>query len=153
MSVNLNRIGFLPKEAFDFASLMEKQAKPVYEAMGIVIPVITTSTLVIIQQLKAASLLDIARALNISHQLAAQRVKILLKLQLLNAEKDVNDKRKTNYTLTAFGETQAQLVAAYLARADHVFEQLNVELGLDLMQLLKQVNQSFIKQSLQQRMS
>ncbi|WP_448568044.1 hypothetical protein [Thalassotalea ganghwensis] len=151
MSANLNRLGFLPKEAFDFASLMEKQAKPVYEEMGIVIPVITTSTLVLIQQLKVASLLDIARGLNISHQLAAQRIKSLMKLQLLYAEKDVSDKRKTNYSLTELGEAQAQLVSAYLDQADQVFAELNIEFGRDLMKLLKQVNQSFVKKTLQQR--
>ncbi|MFQ3191140.1 MAG: conjugal transfer/entry exclusion protein [Paraglaciecola sp.] len=79
---------FTPKLAWDFASFMEKQAVPVYEQFGLTIPDITSSTLCIIAEYKKASLLEVASALKISHQLAAQRVKTLLQLGIICIEKD-----------------------------------------------------------------
>ncbi|WP_124748957.1 winged helix-turn-helix transcriptional regulator [Alteromonas facilis] len=143
-----SRQGFMPKAALDFASMMENQAKPVYQRMGITIPVITTSTIMFIQQHREASLLDIARGLDISHQLAAQRVKTLLKLEVIVAQKDSSDKRKTNYSLTELGEAQCELIEAYMQRADAVFKQINDELGFDLQKVLINLSDSFHSRSL-----
>lgn len=148
---SLSTKGFMPKLAYDFASLIEKQAKPVYETMGLIIPVITSSTVVFIFENKTASLLDIARGLEITHQLASQRVKILLKLGIIQAFKDTSDKRKTNYQLTEFGIEQSKVLSSYLDKASLVFSELNEELGCDLMELLFKVNNSFQVNSLQSR--
>ena len=86
-----SRKGYTPKQALDFSSLMEKQAKPVYERMGIIFPVITSSTVNFIAEFKTVSLLEIARGLNIPHQLASQRIKILLKLDIVSPHKDPQD--------------------------------------------------------------
>lgn len=142
----------MPKLAFDFASLIERQAKPVYERMGLVIPVITSSTVAFIVENKTASLLDIARGLSITHQLAAQRVKLLLKLEIIQAFKDTKDKRKTNYQLTQLGIEQSKILSSYLTKVSLVFEQLNEELGCDLMELLLKVNKSFQVNSLENRL-
>jgi len=148
-----NRLGrgFTPKLAMDFASLMEKQAKPVYENIGIIFPVIASSTVSVIGNNQTASLLDIARALDVPHQLAAQRIKKLLQLDIISTHKDIRDKRKTNYQLTELGKTQNDLLNLYLSKADNVFSELNDELDLDLMALLQQVNESFAGKSLFQR--
>lgn len=147
----LSKKGFMPKLANDFASLIEKQAKPVYQTMGLVIPVITSSTVVFIFENKTVSLLDIARGLEITHQLASQRVKILLKLGIIQAFKDTNDKRKTNYQLTEFGIEQSKILSSYLEKASLVFSELNEELGCDFMELLFKVNKSFQVNSLESR--
>lgn len=143
---------FTPKLALDFASKMEKQAAPVYQQLGLIIPVITSSTLCFIADHKKTSLLEIARALTIPHQLAAQRVKILLQLELIIAEKDPNDKRRTNYILTTQGHKQNKLLDQYLLLAEQAFIELNQELELDLMLVLEQVNSCFAKRSLLERM-
>jgi len=145
------RQGFTPKLALDFVTLMEKQAKPAYERMGLIIPVISTSTVIFILESQEASLLDIARGLGITHQLAAQRIKTLTKLGIICAHKDTNDKRRTNYRLTKLGFEQSQLLITYLQKADQVFKDLNEELGLDLMHVLKQVCGSFELNSLADR--
>jgi DNA-binding MarR family transcriptional regulator len=142
---------FTPKLALDFASLMEKQASLVYEKMGIVLPVITSSTVCFIGEQKKASLLEIARALNITHQLAAQRIKILLNLEIISASKDLTDKRRTNYALTVIGQKQNLLLIEYLNHAEQIFVEFNKELGTDLMTLLIQVNKSFTDRSLFKR--
>lgn len=135
----------------DFASIMEKQAKPVYESIGIVFPVIASSTVNFIGKSQSASLLDVARALDIPHQLAAQRIKKLLKLNIISPHKDTGDKRKTNYQLTEFGKIQNEFLKLYLSKAENVFSDLNDEIGIDLMALLQQVNKSFIEKDLYQR--
>lgn len=142
---------FTPKLALDFASLMEKQASPVYEKMGIIFPVITSSTVYFIGAQEAASLLEIARALSIPHQLAAQRVKILLKLSIISSSKHISDKRRTNYELTALGREQYTLLIEYLIHAEQIFTKLNAELNIDLMKVLAQVNKSFIERPLFER--
>lgn len=150
---HLNKVGrgFTPKLAMDFASIMEKQAKPVYESIGIVFPVITSSTVSVIDKNQSASLLDVARALDVPHQLAAQRIKKLLKLNIISPHKDIEDKRKTYYQLTEFGKTQSELLNFYLSKADNVFSDLNDEIGIDFMALLQQVNESFKARDLFQR--
>ena len=142
---------FLPKLAFDFVSMVEKQAGAVYQDMGLVIPVITSSTLVLIANQEKASLLEIARGLGIPHQLAAQRVKALLKLHVIDADKDNADKRRTNYQLTASGNQQHQLLLTYLSHADKVFAALTEEFGVDLMAVLTAVNKSFAERPLASR--
>ena len=142
---------FTPKLAWDFASVMEKQAAPVYGKLGLEIPVITSSTLCLIAEQKQASLLEVARALGITHQLAAQRVKTLLQLDIIFADKDKSDKRRTNYALTAKGQKQNTLLGQYLRQAEQAFLELNEELNIDLMLLLEKVNTCFAKRSLGQR--
>ena len=142
---------FMPKLAFDFVSMIEKQAGVVYQSMGLIIPVITSSTLVLIATQQKASLLEIARRLDIPHQLAAQRVKTLLKLQVISADKDNSDKRRTNYQLTAMGQQQHQLLLTYLQHADKVFAALTIELGVDLMAVLTAANSSFVERPLTSR--
>ncbi|MDN3651795.1 hypothetical protein QWY77_03320 [Thalassotalea ponticola] len=150
-NIETARRGFTPKLALDFASLIEKQAKPIYERIGLKIPVITSSTVVVLIEHETASLLDIARYLDIPHQLASQRVKTLLKLNVICAYKDPSDKRKTNYQLTEFGIEQGSILMDYLDKADLVFEELNDELGLDLKSLLTLLNKSFEITTLEQR--
>ena len=142
---------FTPKLAYDFASLIEKQAAPVYEKLGLTIPVITSSTLYVIAEYERASLLEVSSALGVVHQLASLRIKTLLKLGIISTEKDMSDKRRTYYSLTAKGRAQNMLLNEYLIKAEHAFLELNRELDIDVMKLLEQVNQSFAKQSLYQR--
>ncbi len=142
---------FLPKLAFDFVSMIEKQAGIVYKQMELIIPVITSSTLILIADQGTASLLEIARGLGIPHQLAAQRVKALLKLQVIVADKDSADKRRTNYQLTTLGTQQHQVLLTYLEHADKVFAALTEEFGVDLMEVLSAVNKSFVERPLANR--
>lgn len=142
---------FLPKLAFDFVSMVEKQAGIVYQQMELIIPVITSSTLILIAEQGTASLLEIARGLGIPHQLAAQRVKALLKLQVIVADKDSADKRRTNYQLTTLGTQQHQILLTYLDHADKVFAALTEEFGVDLMEVLTAVNKSFVERPLANR--
>ncbi|WP_462152242.1 hypothetical protein [Pseudoalteromonas xiamenensis] len=144
---------FMPKQAFDFVSLIEKQAGVVFQWMGLIIPVITASTLTLIAEKKSISLLEIARGLGIPHQLAAQRVKTLLKLNIIVGDKDESDKRRTNYQLTPLGEQQNHLLINYLFHADRVFSALTEEIGVDLMAALKAANQSFEERPLTERIS
>ena len=146
-------LAFTPKLALDFVALIEKQAKPVYESMGIEFPVITSSTVHMLGHYQQASLSDIAKALDISHQLASQRVKSLLKLAHITPEKDAFDKRRTIYKLTKLGIEQHKLLLKYLAVTDSVFEKLNSELNVKFNMLFNELHASFSGNSLMQRIN
>lgn len=142
---------FTPKAALDFAFLIEKQAESVYKKLGIHFPVITSSTVHHIGTAKEASLVEIARALEISHQLTSQRVKTLIDLDIIEANKDSQDKRRTVYSLTRSGKRQFTKLCDYLDKAEAVFVELNQELEVDFLELLKRAKLAFLERTIYQR--
>lgn len=73
------RKAYLGKHAQNLLFLSSGQVADVYLDRGITIPVRLSSTLQFISQQSGASLADIARALEIPHQLISQRTEKLLK--------------------------------------------------------------------------
>ena len=128
---------FTPKMALEFAMLSQKQAESVYEKEGITFPVSASSTVLYLTKVKSASLLQIARALNHSHQLIAQRLKTLSKLELIDSMPDPDDGRRTAYQLTRQGREVSARLQTYLDVAGDVFEALSEEIGLDLLSVLR----------------
>lgn len=123
---------FLSKRVYDFHLLINKQADKVYKNKGIIFPVATSSTVLFLSTIDSASLAQIARALDHPHQLIAQRVKALLKLELIEGTQDSKDKRRTLYHLTQTGLIQSQLLNDYCKEAADAFNSLSKEVGVDL---------------------
>lgn len=146
-----NEYAFTPKAALDFAFLIEKQAEQVYEKFGIRFPVIASSTMHFIGLAKEASLADVAKALEIPHQLAAQRIKLLLELEMIQSRADELDKRRTLYSFTKIGKRQYLLLDRYLESADKVFLKLNESIGTNLLDSLQAAKRAFIDSSLEER--
>lgn len=131
---------FLGKTAHDFALLILRQAESVYGRYGISFPVSVSSTVLYLSEARSASLLDIARGLDHPHQLIAQRIKILLKHDLVVGEKDPDDQRRTLYKLTVEGQKQAERLAAYCRDAAVVFDTLSNEVGGRLQAMIQQAS-------------
>lgn len=127
---------FTAKMALDFALLVSRQAESVYERKGITFPVTVSSTVLYLTGVNTASLVEIARALGHPHQLIAQRLKILLKLELIKCAPDPNDRRRTVYSLTKEGSRQSVRLRKYCGEAAKVFSDLSDEIGVDLLSAL-----------------
>lgn len=142
---------FTGKMALDFAFLIAAQAEDVYKNKGICFPVTVSSTLLYLTRVKAASLLEISSALNHQHQLVAQRIKILLKLALIEANADPMDKRRTLYRLTKAGKRQGEILQDYCREAADVFLDLSSEVGVNLLEALHQASAALQRTPLLER--
>lgn len=149
-SISNNR-AFLAKRVFDLHLLIIKQAEEVYIEMGMIFPVAVSSVVLFLTHAKQASLSEISKALDQPHQLIAQRVKTLLKLGIIECEKDKTDKRKTLYQFTLLGIEQSELQKIYNLEAEVAFNDLSSELGIDFHQLLNRACESLESKSFAKR--
>jgi DNA-binding MarR family transcriptional regulator len=120
------------KKSLDFSYLVLAQVETVYRNKGMVFPVVTSSTLLYLSEQGSASLTEIAKALQFPHQVIAQRINSLSKLDLLEKHPDPNDKRRSEYHLTRKGKDQAARLAAYNIEAAAVFQSVFDDAGVDI---------------------
>ncbi|MEM8547086.1 MAG: MarR family transcriptional regulator [Pseudomonadota bacterium] len=130
--VELNRKAFLGKAAQDLLTLSSAQVAVVYEQRGLDIPVEVSSTLLFLNQHERSVLTDVATALDIPHQLAAQRVAKLGRRGLIAREKDSEDRRRAYLTLTPAGRAQAQVLEQCMADMAVIYDELYREIDCDL---------------------
>jgi len=130
------RKAYLGKHAQDLILKSSDQVLDVYKARGIVIPVVVSSTLQFLNRDSGASLSDIARALELPHQLVAQRTEKLLKLGLVTKQLDPADKRRSEFHLTKTGQNQAHLLKQCMADMALVYADIYDEIDCDLAQAL-----------------
>lgn len=131
---NLISRSFIGKLADDLGNLIYVQIKPVYESLGIEVPVKSCSIIHALDQTGGASLVDLAKALKQSHQLVKQKLPKLLKMNLIVVNKDPDDKRRLIYTLTEKGQAQAELLNAN--PLEKVYADLSREVDTDLYAVL-----------------
>jgi DNA-binding MarR family transcriptional regulator len=130
---------FIGKHADDLGTLISVQIKPIYDSLGIIVPVKSCSIIHSLQLAQSSgtggvSLADLSKSLNQSHQLVKQKLPRLLKLGLIAVKKDINDKRRLLYSLTTTGEKQATLLNEN--SLDKVYENLSKEINTDLNKML-----------------
>ncbi len=125
---------FIGKQADDLSNLIREQIKPIYEALGIVVPVKSCSVIHYLNKFDDLSVTDLAKHLNQSHQLIKQKLPKLQKLGLITTRSDENDKRRTTYHLTVVGRHQAQLLSENSLNA--VYEHLSEEINANLHKVL-----------------
>lgn len=142
---------FMGKTVFDLHCLIQKQSDELYLEKEMGFPVVVSSTLLFLDSVESASTMEIGRVLNHTHQLVAQRIKILLKHNLIAGMPDPNDKRKTLYHLTAAGQQKAQILQLYCDDARIAFQSLSDELGVDIQQLLNDISSALKKKSFAER--
>lgn len=127
---------FLAKTVFDLHRLIQAQSDELYLEKNMGFPVAVSSTLLLMSQQRKVSTMEVASALSITHQLVSQRIKILLKLGLIEGSADKNDKRKTLYVLTPKGQQKTQVLNLYCLDAANAFSDLSDEVGVDLQKVL-----------------
>lgn len=130
---------FLAKTVFDLHCLIQKQSDELYLEKEMGFPVLVSSTLLFLSSYGSASLVEIGKALNHSHQLVAQRIKILLKLNLIQGTLDPKDKRRTLYTLTEEGQDKSKVLHLYCIDASAAFQDVSDELGVDIQKLFNNI--------------
>ena len=127
---------FMAKSVFDLHSLIQSQSEDLYTEKEMGFPVFASSTLLFLSNVEAASIMQISQGLNLSHQLASQRLKIMLKLKLVEGIKDDNDKRRTLYHLTLKGQEKSEILNLYCMDAAQAFKDLSDEIGVDIQSVL-----------------
>ena len=123
---------FLGARAQRLADLISDQGDKFFQTAGIVVPVRAVSTILYLKRNGPSSLVQIAKALNESHQLTAKRTSLLETLSMVSCRADPNDKRRRVFKLTRKGRRESELVEARCGDALRVFEGLNRELCLHL---------------------
>lgn len=108
MTVPLNDPVFLGRAVERLSTLIEVQSEAVFQEYGIVIPVKSCSLMTQLAKLENATAAELARALDVSHQLVLQKLPKLLKLQLIVGRQEPEDARKKSFSLTAKGKQQLQ---------------------------------------------
>lgn len=96
----------------------------------------SASCLLFIAEHGDVSAANIAAALNLPHQVVAQRLNALLDLGLIMRRPDPQDGRRKIIRLTPRGRKQFERLKAVLRDADAVYAQLNTELGIDVSELM-----------------
>lgn len=128
----LDRTAFLGKAAQDLLHLSSEQVAVIYKRRGLVVPVEVSSTLLYLSQHEHVVLTDVSTALDIAHQLAAQRVAKLSKLELLEKRSDPGDRRRAYLQLTRAGLEQARILERCMVDMSVVYGRLFEEIGCDL---------------------
>ena len=146
-----NKQAFLGKSAQDLVFLSSEQVLEIYQQRNIIIAVEVSSTLQYLYQNNNSALADIATALDLPHQLVAQRTAKLLKLQLIEKHPDPQDKRRTILELTDLGRQQAELLVQCMQDMALVYGQLYQEINCDLPQKLQDAIQALKHKPLTQR--
>lgn len=125
---------FIGKQADDLSNLIREQVKPIYESLGIVVPVKSCSVLHYLNKFDDLSITDLAKYLKQSHQLIKQKIPKMQQLGLIESRSDENDKRRTTYHLTEFGKKQANLLSEN--SLINVYKSLSDEINANLHEVL-----------------
>lgn len=123
---------YTAKKLLDLAYLIAEQVPQVYSQKGMIFPAICSSTLMCLNKQGSGSVTEIAHILKHPHQTVAQHLKTLSKLGIIKKRADKNDKRRTEYSLTALGKEQAEYLDNYNLQAADVFKTLDEDIGVDL---------------------
>lgn len=131
--------------------LMNEQSGRVLSNAGIVLPPQSASCLVFIAEKESASAADIAAALDLPHQLVAQRLNALMGRGLVVRRADPNDGRRKILRLTPKGKTQIERLNTVLHDTNAVYEELNKELGVDVSALALRLIDTLDREPLEER--
>lgn len=126
------RGAFVANQLLRLVDLIAVQGDELLQEAGIVIPSRTVSCVLFVGDKGKVSAADIAKALKQPHQLATQRVDLLVKLGLLDRISDPEDRRRNILILTRKGKDQYRRLNVRLAEIEQAFLGLFSEIGCDL---------------------
>ena len=122
---------FIANQLERLADLIVLQGNEMLDASGIEFPSRTVSSVLFVGENEPASTADIARALGQPHQLATQRVDLLIQLGIFERISDPDDARRKLLRLTPKGREQFQILSDQLEKAGQAFSALFAEIGCD----------------------
>lgn len=145
---SINQKALLGKRAEDLSNLIEQQTQPIFDSLGIIVPIKSCSTLLTLLKLEQASLVDIAKQLGQSHQLVKQKLPKLIKLGLIKQNSDKEDKRRTLYSFTSKGKQQTHKIKEYLEQSTVLVDSISEEIGVDIFETIDKAIESMKNKSL-----
>jgi len=128
-STDLDDISFLGRLSEALSQRIEEQTRPLFDDMGITVPVRSCSLLAALEAAGEATAAELARALGQSHQLVIQKCPALLRLGVITQHADPADARRKIFRLTAEGRRQQDRIEAYSVRISEVYRDLFDEVG------------------------
>ncbi len=114
------------------ASTLYEQMDECLTADGMRLPGYATSIVQSLYHGGPQSISDLAQRLQLSHQLASQRVKWLVTAGLANAALGKADRRVRVISLTKLGRAEGRKLQAFLPKLDRAYSDLFTEIGIDL---------------------
>ena len=145
------RGAFLGRHLENLSQLIENQSKEVFQRAGILVPVKSCKAFMTIGDQGGISSADIAREIQISHQLLKQKLTTLVKRSLVHSQEDPLDKRKRLLTLTVEGEKQYSTLQRLLPRFEQAYKVLYEDVGFDLIEQLELVQNELLHNPLYER--
>jgi DNA-binding MarR family transcriptional regulator len=113
-------------------NLIMEQGQELLREAGVGFPSRAASTVLLLGERGQLSAAEIAKELGQPHQLATQRIDLLIDLGIVARVSDPDDARRKVLSLTANGKKQFQRLKKCLVRAELVFAELFAEIGCDL---------------------
>jgi DNA-binding MarR family transcriptional regulator len=147
----INGKALLGKRAEELSNLIEEQSQPIFDNLAIIVPIKSCSTLLSLSELQQASVTDLARQLDQSHQLVKQKLPKLLKLGVIQQSPDKNDKRRTLYSLTPEGKKQSQKIKEYLKQSEKLVDSISQDIGIDIFDAIDNAIKTMKERSLLER--
>ncbi|GAA4356152.1 winged helix DNA-binding protein [Kangiella marina] len=147
----INGKALLGKRAEDLSNLIEEQSQPIFDSLGIIVPIKSCSTLLSLFELQQASVTDLARQLDQSHQLVKQKLPKLLKLEVIQQSPDKEDKRRTLYSLTPEGLVQSKKIKEYLKQSEKLVNSISQDIGVDIFDAIDNAIKAIKERSLLER--
>lgn len=147
----INGKALLGKRAEDLSNLIEEQSQPIFDSLSIIVPIKSCSTLLSLFELQQASVTDLARQLDQSHQLVKQKLPKLLKLEVIQQSPDKEDKRRTLYSLTPEGLVQSKKIKEYLKQSEKLVDSISQDIGIDIFDAIDKAIKTMKERSLLER--
>ena len=126
---------FLSNKLLRLVETMADQGAVLLESAGILIPPRAISTVLMIGELEDVTAADIAASLDQPHQLATQRIDLLIRLGLVTKQPHVTDSRRKVLELTEKGQAQYALMIEMLGHIRDSMDALYDELGCNLAEM------------------
>ena len=142
---------FVSNQLVRLVDLIALQGDDLLREAEITIPSRAVGCTLYIGDNEEVSLADIAKAMDDSHQLTAQRVEGLIKLGLLERRNDPNDGRRKVLSLTKVGKVQYQRLLVRLGEIEKAFAGLYAEIGHDLPTILEDAMEALDRTPLLER--
>jgi len=129
------------------------QGDDLLDDAGIIIPSRAVSCILLVGDRQEVSAADIAKALQQPHQLATQRIELLIDLGLLERRVDPKDRRRKTLRLTSLGTDQFQRLLRRLAEVEQAFASLFEDINHDLPKIIDRAIGALGERSLLDRIS
>ena len=133
------------------ADLIIAQASEILAEKGLTTPSTALSTIFYLDQNQNTTVASLASALDVSHQMATQRINALVKLGLVTRSSSDEDKRAKFVVLTSMGKKEAKQLYPFMTEMTLVFGDLEAELDCELTTMIRKAESSLLQRSLKQR--